>query len=514
MELRSELEELGYHFRTGSDTEVVLYSYIEWGSAFQNKCNGMWGLAIWDNIKKELFLSRDRFGVKPLYYYEENHNFYFASEMKAFFPVMSERKINYHVFESKNYFAYEATPDCCIRGIHKVGAGQCGYVKNGRLDLYRWWNTLDHLMDVPQKYDDQVECLRQLFLDACRIRMRSDVPIGTALSGGVDSSAVVGALKLVSNQSEEYAADWQHAYVASMPNTRLDETQYAEIAAAYVGLEIKKVLIETVPAEELFRYMYICEDPYITSPVPFMQTYGAIGADGVKVTIDGHGADELFGGYSFDFIYAVGAAENDPDKIKDIYRTYNGIMTTEDRISYQHFSDMIKDLTIRQEKDQFRTMDVLNRRLYESTHVATLPTILRCYERYGMGNGLEIRMPFMDYRIVSFAFSIPWHSKINGGYSKKIIRDMAAPFMDKRIMYRKTKIGFNSPMTEWMLGAWKEFILDTIHSREFHECGLLNPLDVQIEVEAFYQSERHTFAMGETVWKSLVPFLWKKSMRL
>ncbi len=131
-----------------------------------------------------------------------------------------------------------------------------------------------------------------------------------------------------------------------------------------------------------------------------------------------------------------------------------------------------------------------------------------------MGNGVEIRMPFMDYRIVSFAFSIPWQSKINGGYSKRIIRDMAAPFMDKEIIYRRDKVGFNSPMTEWLQGNMKEFIMDMIHSKEFYECELLNPLNVTIKIHEFYKNQNNTFASGEEIWKLLVPFLWKKAMGL
>lgn len=184
LELREELEQLGWKFKTNSDTEVVLYSYIEWGEYFQNKCNGMWGLAIWDTVEKTLFLSRDRFGVKPLYYYEQDNNFYFASEMKAFFPIMKERKINYSLLEKKAYFIYEMKEDCSIKGIKKIFGGQCGHYKNGQLHLNKWWNTMEHLLNVPNQYEQQIELFRELFIDACKIRMRSDVSIGTALSGG------------------------------------------------------------------------------------------------------------------------------------------------------------------------------------------------------------------------------------------------------------------------------------------------------------------------------------------
>lgn len=519
LELRKELEELGYHFRTEGDTEVVLYSYIEWGRNFQDKCNGMWALAIWDNVNKELFLSRDRFGVKPLYYYKQDNNFYFASEMKAFFPIMKERKINYYIFESKDFFSYESTSDCSIRDIKKVQAGHYGYFINGYLNLNRWWNTLDHLIEVPERYEDQVEYLRELFLDACKIRMRSDVPIGTALSGGVDSSAVAGAMKYISQMgAKRVSKDWQHAFVASMPGTINDETQYAEMAAKHVGVDIHKVMVTaSIPIEKLFEYMYICEDPYITSPIPFMQTYRTIVDNGIKVTVDGHGADELFGGYSFDIFYAAMEIKDDYKSLKELCNTYNDMSLRENRLTYEKFVERVNNVDMSAVSNGIGTigrLDIFNRRLYKQSHMNILPTILRCYDRYSMGNGLEIRMPFMDYRIVRFAFSIPWKSKLNQGYSKKIIRDMAAPFMDERIMYRKDKIGFNSPMTEWLKGDMKEFILDTVHSKEFYDCELFNSLDVKIRVDEFYKCDNNTFSAGENIWILLVPYFWKKAMRL
>lgn len=519
IELRKELELLGWHFRTNSDTEVILYSYIEWGENFQNKCNGMWGIAIWDNVKKTLFLSRDRFGVKPLYYYEQDGNFYFASEMKAFFPIMEKRKINYSIFESKNYFSYEATEDCSIRDIKKIQAGYCGYLKNGILNLHKWWDTLQNLIKIPDVYEEQVEWMREVFLDACKIRMRSDVPIGTALSGGLDSSTVIGAMKHIVDTSEmKIIKNWCHTFVASMPGTMIDETQYAEKAANYVDANIEKVMVTSaITPEKLFEYLYICEEPYITSPIPFMQTYNSIAKSGIKVTIDGHGADELFGGYSFDLYYAALEPTCSLKDLKDIWETYNHMSLPESIISYDDFLFKVKNLSVNYniKKDvEANFLGPFNQNLYMQTHKNILPTLFRCYDRYSMGNGVEIRMPFMDYRIVSFAFSIPWQSKINGGYSKRIIRDMAAPFMDKEIIYRRDKVGFNSPMTEWLQGNMKEFIMDMIHSKEFYECELLNPLNVIIKIHEFYKNQNNTFASGEEIWKLLVPFLWKKAMGL
>ncbi|MBQ2883883.1 MAG: asparagine synthase (glutamine-hydrolyzing) [Alphaproteobacteria bacterium] len=514
IEMRKELELLGYSFRTNSDTEVILYAYIAWGKEFQYKCNGMWALAIWDDFEKKLFLSRDRFGVKPLYYYKDGGNFYFASEMKALFPIMHDRKINYTIFDRQDYFSYEATENSVIRDIHKIKAGHCAIYANNSLAIERWWNTLEHLIKVPTNYGEQVEMLRELFENACAIRMRSDVPVGTALSGGVDSSAVVGFMKHIEDKNTaNINKNWKSVFVASMPGTSIDETEYARTAAEYVGLNINRVEINpNIEPQELYKYMYMCEDPYITSPVPFMQTYGEIASTGIKVTLDGHGADELFGGYSFDVLTAVSLDSSEED-IRRAYEVYSnmcseGVVKT---VSMGEFKKMLQPIA-KVYDDRF---DTLNNCLYEETHEKTLPTLLRCYEHYSMSNGLEIRMPFMDYRIVSFAFSIPWTSKIKDGFGKKIVRDMSEPYMSSKIVYRKDKIGFNSPMTEWLLDSrMKEFVWDIVRSRDFIECDIVNPITADIRLNEFYKKDKRYFVDGSDIWNAVMPYIWKKAMEV
>lgn len=518
LELRQELEQLGYHFKTEGDTEVVLYSYIEWGENFQDKCNGMWSLAIWDNVQKVLFLSRDRFGIKPFYYYEQDGNFYFASELKAFFPIMKERKINYNIFEKKDYFGYESTQECCIHSVKKIQAGHYGYLKNGHLDIFRWWNTLDHLMDISFKYEEQVEYLRELILDACKLRMRSDVPIGTALSGGLDSSAVVGTMKYISLQGDIHVnKDWQHAFVASMPKTTLDETIYARKAAKYVDVPLKEVLITAnLSPDKIYHYLYLCEEPYTTSPIPFLETYGAISDAGIHVTLDGHGADELFGGYRGSMYAAGKEYRDDRKRLEEVWSTCNSILFPENRMTLEEFINCVDKRRFEESRDgghnNWKQLSEYNRRLYIETHERILPTLLRCYDRYSMGNGVEIRMPFMDYRIVCFAFSIPGTSKLRNGYTKSILRDAMASFMDPEIIYRKSKIGFNSPLTEWFQTDLKEFLLDTIHSKEFYECELINPQAVSKKAEDFLCNNKGYFVEGEALWKELMPYFWKKAV--
>ena len=520
IELRKELKELGYKFKTNGDTEVALYAYIAWGESFQYKCNGMWAIAIWDDYEKKLFLSRDRFGVKPLYYYSQTENFHFASEMKAFFPVMKERKPNRKMLYGNPFLSFEASRETVINDIYNLPAGYCGLWENNELKIHRWWNTLENLVQVPDSYDDQVDMLRELFLDSCKIRMRSDVPIGTALSGGIDSSAVIGAMSLVSDECDvKVNTDWRNTFVASFPNADIDETRYAEWAAQYVGLNVNKVEISSdVQPEEIMREIYLCEVPYITSPIPFIQTYRVIREKGIKVTIDGHGSDELFCGYDNGVLLACAEVGFEKEEFEQLSLIYHNM------VSVEHNNKMLNKEEIERRALNFsnradmlfdgitNNLDRVNKQLYFETHSFVLPTLLRCYDRYSMANGLEIRMPFMDYRIVCFAFSIPWRSKIRNGFSKSIVRDMARPFMDARVLNRRDKIGFSAPMDEWLRGNMKEFLLDTINSNDFRECSLINALEVNVEVNEFIRKSEKDFSLGERIWQRIVPYLWEKAV--
>ena len=313
LEIRTELEAKGHVFRTESDTEVILAAYSEWGESCQLRFNGMWAFAIWDTVERRLFLSRDRFGKKPLFYTElPNGDFAFASEMKALLPLLPRVEADQQLIKRmtvRSSFAYEATERCLIKGIKRFLAGHCGLVKNGQLEAHRWWNTLDHLPSVPDSYEEQVEVMRELLLDACRLRMRSDVTIGTALSGGLDSSSVLSALARINGMrggEARLSNDWQHAFVASFPGTPLDEVRFAQRMAGHVGVNAEILPIDpTRYIGELQRLLYLYEDITITSPIPFMSLYGRIKQSGVTVTIDGHGADELFGGYETDWAYAL-----------------------------------------------------------------------------------------------------------------------------------------------------------------------------------------------------------------
>jgi asparagine synthase (glutamine-hydrolysing) len=245
-------------------------------------------------------LSEDKryfLGVKPLFYAFVPSGFAFASEMKALFPLQPQVRPNLPlVKDSRRIIDYENTEECVIEGIKRFPAGHCGWVKDGKLTLWRGWCTSEHLMEVPESYEEQVEQFRSLFLDACRLRMRSDVPIGTSLSGGLDSSSVISAIAHIgqTDNSLSISKDWQHAIVACFPETPLDESSYAKQVTDHLGIEATFVEIDTLKrSDRLYDYFYLLENIYLTSPIPFMMIYEALKSNGVKVSLDGHTATEL-----------------------------------------------------------------------------------------------------------------------------------------------------------------------------------------------------------------------------
>lgn len=532
IEIRNELLKKGHYFVSNSDTEVLLAAFVEWGEACLDQFNGMWAFAIWDSHEQALFVCRDRFGKKPLFYATLATGFAFASEMKALFPLLDQVRPNIQlVSDSAKMFTYESTEDSLIQGIKRFPAGHSGWWKDGKLTKRRWWCTLDHLPEVSQKYEEQVEQFRELFLDACRLRMRSDVPIGTALSGGLDSSSTISSMAYISEHKKggRISNDWQHAFVACFPGTPLDEKKYAQMVTDKLGIDATFLDIDPLRGiDRLSEYLYLFEDLYITSPLPFMMIYEVMKNKGVKVTVDGHGADELFGGYPFDFIEALGDAKLNYGNIKSVLDSYDTVSSQASApfslkpqwVRWFHWqAGHFKDVMLQKHTGggiklhpDWRRLDTLNKRLYLSTHETVLPTLLRNYDRYSMANGVEIRMPFMDHRVVTFAFSIPWDSKVRKGFSKSIVRDAMSMFMPSEVAYRKSKIGFNSPIVDWMQGALKPFFLDTISSTSFNSCGLIDPSSVARKVRKVVFGRNINFSLGEEAWMALLPYLWEQAL--
>lgn len=523
IELRKELSLKGYAFRSDSDTEVILAAYDCWGKACLSKFNGMWAFAIWDNHLKKLFLSRDRFGVKPLHYlYMPNKVFAFASETIAFKHLEGfQRNYNTQLL-SRSLMAFssiESTGYTIYDNILQLLPGH--YIeleKNKPLIQKRWWNTLDNIVEYPKKYEDQVDYFKEIFEDACKLRLRSDVPIASALSGGVDSSAVYCMLHYLMQKNggttERMPSNWQKAFVATFPNTSVDERKYAEEVIHFTKGNVKYLIPDyTHLINDIEKSTQLFDGVSGGPIICLTDVYKGMRNDNIVVSMDGHGVDEMMYGYR-NSVYSlmVEALENDDVAALDLKNTYLDILFPEERAQKNdainkmfayHKNEGFLHRKMRKFKNNLLAkkpvngLDAINSSdwllekeiksfpyltsdfyggkhhktkesiIYNHFHYDELPYNLRDFDRGSMQHSIEIRMPFMDYRLVSFIFSIPQASKIGGGFTKRILRDSMKGIMPETIRQRKLKIGLGSPMKEWFNTPMNEYIMDETSSESF-----------------------------------------------
>lgn len=553
LEIKEELACKGYSFVSQSDTEVLLAAYVEWGEACQLKLNGMWAFAIFDTVGETLFLSRDRFGVKPLYFCLRDQKLSFASEIKAFDDLDFDLQKVADVIEHP--LCLEPTSETIFKGIKKILPGtQATFSREAHFIVKKWWHTLDHVPDVSYSDTEWVERFRSLFLDSCRIRMRSDVPIGTALSGGLDSSSVLCSLAHLGVEAQKrWPFSWRKSFTAVFPHSTYDELEFAKISAQSAQAEAAFLHVQS---SDLIRHLddciYSMEDIFDPPIGPWL-LYRMYREHGIAISMDGHGADELFCGYHHQVEKAclslfatplrwhslpsfwkqlkeMGSVEEDGlflqlgkrllkqaiqstvgDQSRLIYRIMKRIYRSQYinqggygrygwlRIPPQFHNSMMQEL---HSLAQFQKLSFLNRELYQDFHCRMLPVILRNFDRCSMAHGVEIRAPFMDWRVVTHAFAMPAHLKMGSLGSKSILRAAMKGILPEPVRLRKSKIGFASPLSTWMEGDLKEYIMDVVSSRSFGESVIWNGSKIAGFAERSIQEKRYQSL--KQVWEFVV----------
>ena len=518
LELRLELESLGAKFRTQSDTEVILAAWQKWREDMLLRFNGMWALAIFDTRTGELFLARDRFGIKPLLYTISPDRFVFASEQRALvrsglistsLDLDVARRL---VFDA---FSVEASTRTLRREIQRLQPGHYARLKEGRLDVRRWWCTLDHLPSLPKATSDRVEQFGELFRDAVAIRMRSDVPIGTCLSGGFDSSAVICAMAAHerAGMGPRDSAAWRHAFVAAFPGAVNDERPMAEEAAAWAG--VRSTILEIGERDaltELDRILEDSDDIYVSLPSAVWLLYRELSRQRVLVSLDGHGADELMGAYHegsnspfFVLKNALAALSGSSLgrrsvellrvaslKAKGVYFLRGGIGAIPGPLGLVAEDDRLP-----------AHWGALNRRLYRMFHSTVLPTILRNFDRLSMAHGIEVRMPFMDWRLVTFTMALPEASKWADGYTKAIARQAMKNQMPESIRTGRRKIGFNSPMPEWLNGPLADWAMALLRRKVSGFSELVDEDDLYRKIVHLNTSKAWNWESVGRIWPYL-----------
>lgn len=502
LELRKELQSLGHRFASDSDTEVLLVAYIEWGADALLRLNGMWAFAIWDAHRQTLFCARDRFGVKPFFYSWREGVFAFSSELKAWvalpeFPL----DIDPHYIIAGT--SAETTHFSILREVRSLSPGHSVEVgPEGRLAVTRWWRTIDHLPDVPQTIEEQAEQYRATFLDACRIRLRSDVEVGVSLSGGLDSSSVLAGVALL-QQDAAGKADRVRAFTQGFPGQQNDESQWASRAAESVGSAHQFTSLDvTRMAQFLSDAVYSLESVEFF-PLGVWAHYRKIRAAGVVVLLEGHGADEALAGYSsyvndqrlrqlgrlklrdwhsnLRLGQALDSLEAQPllsSAWADLSQIARGLKQVARPVSSRVRTGGIdwspgpaiisaileRDLELARETTHLTS---LNRHLYADFHHMTQPSILRRFDRLSMAHGIEVRSPFLDFRLVTFAFALPDSSKIGNQQTKRVLREAMTGTLEDSVRLRSSKVGFVAPQAEWLSSPEFAPQADRVYDRGF-----------------------------------------------
>lgn len=503
LEIKNDLIEKGYQFNSNTDTEVVIAAYDYYGKACFHLFNGMWAMAIWDNIENKLLLCRDRFGVKPLYYLHiKNEQFAFASETRAFKYLKGyERTFNQERVNitKDNIYALEGLGYTIFNDIYQLLPGHFIEFKNtvDEIRQQRWYDITEKVRPVSLNFEEQKIEFYKIFQDACRIRLISDVPIATALSGGLDSSSIYSTIfDLIKNEKlNRVNPNSQLAVSAIFPGLPNDEKEYVEKALNYTKGNIKWIETDIENLEQNIEKETELFDSISNAPITSISSiYKGMKHAGITVSIDGHGVDEMLYGYLYmlydlwsnylikqnknkahfysQILSGLYHPSNQAKQLQWLDKS-NKTINWKSKIKYS-IKNLIKDknnetnyksLKIKSLSDKpyhFNHLPIEERMLYHEFFVNTLPSLLRNFDRASMMNSIEIRMPFMDYRLVEFVFSLPLSSKLNNGFTKFILRDCMKGKMDEEVRLRKYKVGINSPFEYWSKKHLKNWLYSKI----------------------------------------------------
>ena len=533
-ELRTELEGRGRRFRTRTDTEVLLAAFVEWGEACVERFNGMWAFAVWDSQERRLFASRDRFGVKPFYYALDGGRFLFASEPKALLAALRP-SANLRVV--RDYLAQgylDHTEETFFEGILRLDpAHSLTYHERG-LRVTRYWALEER--DAPA--GDPAELVRELFVDSVRLRLRSDVPVGTCLSGGLDSSSIVCTVDQLLRTEAENAAqvgDRQRTFTAFFDDPDKDERPFAQAVVERTRVEPHWVtfnatqLVDRVP-----EIVAIQDEPFgSTSLVAQWFVMQAAKGSGLTVMLDGQGGDEIFAGYHgyFAAYYADLLKSGRVGLLRDELRAYGklygaGRVQLAEMVVRRFFPDRARwvargrtrggtalvhpDLRggFTPEGDGSPFPDHLRRLQDLILTRRGLPELLRYEDRNSMAHSLESRVPFLDYRLVELLFSLPGRLLLERGRTKAILRHALGDLLPPTVRDRTDKLGFVTPEQRFLRGALGDLAADVFLSQSFRERGWADADAANRRLEQHRAGELNA---GFELWRTLNLELWARA---
>jgi asparagine synthase (glutamine-hydrolysing) len=490
-----------WSFQTKSDTECILAAYDRYGVSCLDHLRGMFSFALWDEKRNRLFCARDRFGIKPFYYAVVDGVFYFASEAKALLPFLPDIRTNDAAMAEYFTFHYTIGEKTLFDGIHQLLPGHALAVENGQVRIWRYWDVsyqidYDH---SPSYFNNR---LRELLEESVALHGRSDVPVGSYVSGGIDSSLIY---RLARNNDSASTLGF-HGRFAGYPG--YDESSYAYAAAEHAGGELACIDISAQDfLDHIQKVIYHLDFP-VAGPGSFPQYMTSkLAAEKVKVVLGGQGGDEIFGGYARYLVayfeqcikagidghsgngnYVVTLESIVPNlgllrEYKPLMKQFwsQGLFGHMDERYFQlvdrsadmkneiNWAELNRGQVFKDFTQIFSNSSNVNKEAYfdKMTHFdfkCLLPALLQVEDRMSMAHGLESRVPLLDHPLIEFAATIPADMKFKGGNMKHLLKQVFAQELPNKILNRRDKMGFPVPLKEWLSNDIKDFSMDTFSS--------------------------------------------------
>ena len=539
--LRPGLEAAGHRYRTHCDTETVLHAWEQSGADCLREFRGMFAFALWDTKRQELFCVRDRLGIKPLYYYCDGGHFVFASEIKALLahPAVSARP-DVSGFAEYLAFGFRSAPDRTLfEGIRAVPPGHWLRlrVKPGEAlmpEIHRYWDAPTPSRETPMDEPEAVEELYRRFEETVRMRLMSDVPLGMFLSGGVDSSAIAAMIRRITGGPLK-------TFAVGYDDPRYSELPWAKQVSEHIGSEHSEVKIGGRDFFEVLPDLIWREDEPIAWPSSVALYFvSRLAAQQVKVVLTGEGSDEIFAGYSRYRLYLAFAQqaewwEHAPQALRNRMRSFiarSPLLRPSLRRKLSHtvfarpggFASLYLDNFLAAfgheelrglagdedpygdylaHYDRYRDGPPLQRLLY-ADQKTYLVELLRKQDRMSMATSIESRVPLLDHTLVEFAAHLPARLKLNGGTGKYIFKRMAERLLPSSIVHR-TKMGFPTPVGEWMAGEFRSPVESLLRDRHSF-CSAFLPASASQDLLAQASSGRYDTT--DRMWRWLTLELW------
>lgn len=498
VELRAELEKHGHVFKTKSDTEIILHAYEQWGRDCVAKFNGIFAFAMWDKKRQELILARDHLGVKPLYYLQLGSLFIFASEIKSLLQVPGcPREVDIVGLSQLFTLRFVPSPKTMFRNINKLPPGHWMVVSEKGTEVKRYWNWKPSSRQQFTTEAELVEIYRTLIEDAVRLQMRSDVPVGLFLSSGIDS----GCLLALMNQHSSGAV---HTFTIGFEDgERTNETHAAREMAEHFGANHTEMVVGPADYEKYYeRYLWDLEEPVGNETAAAFYFVSLITSRRVKVALTGQGADEPWAGYHRyigahlsetygrmpkflteqllrpaverfsrnEKLRRAVTSLSEPDVLSRFIKIYS-FYTSE--MKAQLFQPWIRQQVapdgleaksaLSRLQEDVTGLDPLTQMTYIDTRANLPDDLLMVADKTAMANSLEARVPFLDYRIVEFAETLPPNMKLRGLQRKYLHKKAIRKWLPKSIVYQKKK-GFENPIDRWLRGRMQRYVEDCLLS--------------------------------------------------